>query len=322
MSQAIHGRNAPRDEEAPPPTFHDDVVHGLSQHPKQLLPKYFYDRRGSELFDAICGLDEYYLTRCEWQIMQRHAAELAASLPPDGALIEFGSGSSVKTRLLLDQLPRLRAYVPVDISADHLAATCQRLRERYPQLTVLPTVADFTQHCRLPPLPERIPKSVYFPGSTIGNFELPAARRVLRRFAEVTRPGGRLLIGVDLQKDRRVIEAAYNDRQGVTAAFNRNLLDRINRELGADFHVADFAHEAHYDEAARRIEMRLRCRRSQTVHISGDDFHFESGEAIHTESSHKYSPLGFNALANAAGFKLRKSWFDDQRYFAVLLFDS
>ncbi len=301
--------------------FRTDVLRGLSQNPKQLPSKYFYDRQGSSLFDAICELEEYYLTRTELAIMRAHAVEIASSLPADGVLVELGSGSSVKTRLLLDHLPALRAYVPVDISREHLLAAADRLQRRYRELDVLPLVADFTAPFSLPPRSERASRTVYFPGSTIGNFEPAEAELILHRIAALTGPAGGLLIGIDLRKDPAVIEAAYNDPRGITAEFNLNLLRRINRELGGDFPVFDFEHEAQYDPAAGRIEMRLRCMAAQRVQVAGKCFAIKQGEAIHTEYSHKYTVEGFAAMASEAGFQLQKQWTDDRRYFAVLLFN-
>ena len=301
--------------------FRADVLDGLDRFPKQLPPKYFYDRRGSALFDAICDLQEYYVTRTELAIMQANAADIAAELPTHGALIELGSGSSVKTRLLLDQLPELRTYVPVDISGEHLLATAEHLRELYSQLEVAPVAADFSQPFAWPASCQNLPRTIYFPGSTIGNFEPSQAKTLLRRIAQLAGSAGGLLVGIDLQKDPDVIEAAYNDSLGVTAAFNQNLLHRINRELGGDFHVPHFVHEAQYDVTAGRIEMRLRCSAAQHVRIAGRSFRIEQGEAIRTEYSHKYTIDGFAEMASGAGLHLRRQWTDQRRYCAVLLLE-
>lgn len=299
--------------------FQRSVLQGLRQCPKTLPSKYFYDRRGSRLFDAICELPEYYLTRAELAIMQRHAATIAAALPPPSVLIELGSGSSTKTRLLLDALPALQTYVPIDISGEHLLATAARLRRRYPRLDVQPVIADFTASVPLPPIDRAAPRVVYFPGSTLGNFEDGEALRLLQHIAKLAGPAGKLLIGFDLQKDPAIIEAAYNDRQGVTAAFNLNLLRRINRELGANFCVDQFVHEASYDPAAGRIEMRLRATSAQRVWIAGERFSIKAGEAIRTEYSHKYTLEGFAHMAGQAGFVPCDHWLDEQGYFAVVL---
>ncbi len=304
-----------------PEPLHSDVRLGLRQAPKQLPSKYFYDQRGSQLFDQICELDEYYLTRSELQIMQRSVAEIVSCLPADGVLIEFGSGSSIKTRQLLDRLCDLRAYVPIDISGEHLLATAQQLQRQYRHLKVLPLIADFTTAVELPPLPSAAPRTVYFPGSTIGNFEPHEGCDLLQHAANLVGDHGRLLIGIDLQKEPAIIEAAYNDAQGVTAEFNLNLLRRINRELRANFQLEHFEHEAPYDAASGRIEMRLRCTSAQTIQIAGQRFAIQSDEWIRTEYSHKYTTEGFAALARTAGFVLRRQWLDERRYFAVFLLE-
>ena len=304
-----------------PEPLHSDIRHGLRQSPKRLPSKYFYDQRGSELFDQICELDEYYLTRSELQIMRRYMAEIVSCLPPAGVLIEFGSSSSIKTRQLLDRLSDLRAYVPIDISGEHLRATAEQLQRRYSRLDVLPLIADFTANADLPSLPASAPRTVYFPGSTIGNFEPRDACKLLQHAAALVDNHGMLLIGIDLRKEPAVIEAAYNDSQGVTAEFNLNLLRRINRELGTDFQLEHFEHEAPYDVLAGRIEMRLRCTLAHAVEIAGERFTIQQGEAIHTEYSHKYTVEGFATMARRAGFVLRRRWLDERQYFAVLLLE-
>lgn len=301
--------------------FYEDVVAGLGGEKKSLPCKYFYDERGSQLFDQICQLDEYYLTRTELAIMRRHAGEIAAQIGPGVMLIEYGSGSSVKTRLLLDRLQEPAAYVPVDISRDHLQASANRLSAHYPRLEVLPVCADFTQAFDLPE-PKRVPthNAVYFPGSTIGNFQPAAAEAMLRRIVNLTGCGGGLVIGVDLQKDAQTLEAAYDDRAGITAEFNLNLLHRINRELGGDFDVDQFTHQARYNRAEGRIEIALISQCDQTARIGPETFDFHDGEAIHTEYSHKYTIAGFAELAARAGLTLRRAWTDDKDRFAVLHF--
>lgn len=304
-----------------PASFLNDVVEGLSRPERSLPCKYFYDQRGSQLFDQICELDEYYPTRTELAIMQQFAGEMGQQIGSGAMLIEFGSGSSIKTRLLLDELPDPIAYVPVDISSEHLHATADRLADAYPHIEVLPVCADFTQDFALPAA-ERLEThdAVYFPGSTIGNLEPQDATDLLVRIAALCGQGGGLLIGIDLQKDVRVLEAAYNDRQGVTAEFNLNLLHRMNRELGADFQVDRFQHIAQYNADCHRIEMCLESTCPQTVTLDGKQFKFQPGERICTEYSHKYAIDEFAKVAHQAGLTLRQSWLDRDQYFAVLHF--
>ena len=298
--------------------FLTDALEGLKGTPKTLPCKYFYDKCGSELFDQICGLPEYYPTRTEAGIMADHIEEMAAVFGPDALLIEYGSGSSAKTRILLDHLPHLAGYVPMDISREHLYQTAERLVSAYPRLDILPLCADYTQSFTLPnacrPVQSRI---VYFPGSTIGNFHRPEAAVFLTRIAEVCGPGGGLLIGVDLRKSPEVLEPAYNDRQGVTAAFNLNLLARMNKELGADFALDGFAHSAFYDEEIGRIEMHLISLNAQTVHLGGETLRFAEDETIWTECSYKYSLPEFADMAASAGFEVRRVWTDAARKFSV-----
>ena len=301
--------------------FRRDVLEGLSRSPKELPCKYFYDQRGSQLFDEICELDEYYLTRTELSIMERYAAEMGEQIGPGVMLVEYGSGSSVKTRILLDNLPRPAAYVPVDISGKHLESTARSLARDYPQLEVLPVCADFSEDFALPAATVDVTHAaVYFPGSTIGNFRPDRARKLLRRIAPLCGTGGGLLIGIDLQKDRSVIETAYNDRRGVTAEFNLNLLHRINRELQGDFDVEQFQHLAFYNPQLGRIEIYVVSRQDQCVSIGGRRFEIRRGERIHTENSHKYTIDAFAAMAAEVGLTLRRHWTDERRYFAVLHF--
>ncbi len=300
-------------------TFLADVLDGLAQPEKNLPCKYFYDERGSRLFDEICELDEYYLTRTELAIMQRYVHEMAWQLGERVMLVEFGSGSSIKTQILLEHLIEPAAYVPVDISEAHLLKTAGRLRIQFPGLEVLPIAADFTEEFQLPESTiEPSHAALYFPGSTIGNFTPDAAVALLERFGDLLGHEGGLLAGIDLQKDPALIHAAYNDAQGVTAAFNLNLLKRINRELGADFAVDQFAHVAEYDEQPGRVEMNLVSQSRQTVKIGDQFFEFAEGERIFTEFSHKYTIDGFTDLASSAGFELHKYWTDEQNLFAVL----
>lgn len=302
--------------------FRADVLAGLSRRRRRLPCKYFYDRRGSKLFDRICGLEEYYPTRTELAIMRAFAHEMAATIGPRATLIELGSGSSFKTRLLIDALPAVAEYIPVDISGAHLHCAAARLAEEYPDLRIMPLCADFTRGIRLPPSLASTKRVVYFPGSTIGNFVAREARRLLARIARLVRPKGGLLIGIDLVKDRRTLVSAYNDAQGVTAAFNLNLLARINRELRGTFDPAAFRHLAVYDSARRRIEMHLASTRQQTVLVDGKRFEFEPGETICTEYSHKYTIGRFAALAASAGLRLVRAWTDPRHWFAVLYLTS
>jgi dimethylhistidine N-methyltransferase len=294
------------------------VLDGLSQTPRSLPCKYFYDAAGSRLFDRICELEEYYLTRTEIDIMRRCAAQMASCLGPGCQLIECGSGSSVKTRFLLDRLPAPAAYVPIDISCDHLAHSAAALAAGYPELEVLPLCADYTEDFELPRPRARVQRrAVYFPGSTIGNLTPERAASFLGRLAALGGRGGALLIGVDLQKEAAVIEPAYNDAAGVTAAFNLNLLRRINRELGADFELEAWAHRAFYDQVHGRIEMHLVSRRPQVVTLDRKRFSFERGETIRTEYSYKHSLEGFAALAAGSGFQVEQVWTDASGLFSV-----
>ena len=300
--------------------FLDDVVAGLSADEKQLPCKYFYDLRGSQLFERICELDEYYLTRTECQIMQQNAGAIAGAIGPNVTLVELGSGSGTKTRILLDPLQKPAAYVPVDISRDHLLQTAKSLAERYPQLPVVPVSADFTKPFDFPSTVTPVRHCVvYFPGSTIGNFGADAAAVLMRQIAGLCGPGGSLLIGIDLKKAPAVLEAAYDDAEGVTAEFNRNLLRRINRELGADFDLDAFRHKAVYDSEKSRIEMSLVSQSEQTVTIGDRTFDFTAGEEICTEHCHKYDLQEFANRAEQAGFELTRYWTDEREYFAVLL---
>jgi dimethylhistidine N-methyltransferase len=300
--------------------FRNDVMAGLGGSPKSLPCKYFYDAAGADLFDRICELDEYYPTRTEIGILQNHAREMAWLIGPRARLVELGSGSSTKTRILLDELHDLDAYVPVDISPEYLERATRELRRDYPTLRVVPVVADYTQPFDLPK-GERTSRTVaFFPGSTIGNLEPDDARDFLRVVAGLCQGGGGLLIGVDLKKDRRVLEAAYDDAKGVTAAFNLNLLVRINRELGGDFDLDAFRHRAFYDEEEGRIEMQLVSTRRQSVRVGTSVFRFEQGEPISTEYSYKYDPGEFAELARSAGFTCVRIWTDDERRFGVQYF--
>jgi dimethylhistidine N-methyltransferase len=298
--------------------FRTEVLTGLSQTPKRLPCKYFYDRRGSMLFDAICAQPEYYLTRTEQRIMEQNSHEMAAEIGADVALIEFGSGSSLKTKYLLRNLHRPSTYIPVDISRDHLMETAMRLRREFSDIEVQPVCADFTTDFELPAMPEGVRRVVYFPGSTIGNFEPTGAVRLLHRVAGLCGDGGGLIVGIDLVKDSEIIERAYNDAAGVTSEFNLNLLLRINRDLCADFDLDAFRHYAVYDSRLQRVDIRLMSLGEQRVRINGSAFSFSQGEFIHTEYSHKYTCDRFVRFASEAGLKLTRTWMDEKQHFAVL----
>jgi len=290
----------------------------LSQQQKSISSKFFYDHAGSRLFDAICELPEYYPTRTELGIMRANIQEIANLIGQHASLIEFGSGSSLKTGVLLNHLQNLAAYVPVDISQEHLLLAAERIRADFPAIEVLPVVADFTQAFKLP-TPKMMPvrNIVYFPGSTIGNFSKDAARELLAVMHHEAGEDGALVIGVDLQKDKSVLVRAYNDSRGVTAEFNLNILRRLNNEFNATFDVEQFSHRAIYNEAADRIEMYLDSRSDQSASVGGEQFYFAKGESILTEHSHKYTLDGFADLALAAGFKVQNVWMDRKRLFSV-----
>jgi L-histidine Nalpha-methyltransferase len=311
----LTGRERPEWESA---SFRDDVVHGLSLPRKSVPPKYFYDATGAALFDRICDLPEYYLTRAELEILSARAEEIAGILGPGATLVELGSGSSLKTRLLLDRLREPHAYVPLDICADALASATARLRKAYPGLLVLPTRADYTHGIALPPAAARGGKlAVFFPGSTIGNLEPHEAVPLLRKIRRRLGPGGWLIVGVDVKKPAALLEPAYNDAAGLTARFNRNLLVRVRDELDAEVDPDGFAHRAFYNEAAGRIEMHLCSCRDQALRIGDRAFRFHSGETLHTENSYKYAPQEFQRLAAEAGFAAARVWQDGDGRFSV-----
>jgi len=297
--------------------FAHDVIVGLSARPKRLPPKYFYDETGSQLFEQITQLLEYYPTRCELLILESSAAAIARLIPGDGALIEFGSGSTRKARILLGAAPSLAAYVPVDISAEMLQQEAAELRRDFPRLAVLPVGADFTAPFRLPRGIASRPHIGFFPGSTIGNFEPHAAAAFLRHAASMLGAEAILIIGIDLVKDTSVLNAAYNDAAGVTDRFNLNLLARINRELDGNFDLEPFSHQAFYNSERRRIEMHLASRKRQKVKVAGRSFEFRAGETIHTENSYKYTPESFSAMARGSGWTPIANWSDPKGYFSV-----
>jgi len=302
---------------APLCEFGRAMLAGLARKPRSISPKFFYDAAGSQLFDRICELPEYYPTRTELRILGECAGEIAEQIGPGAEIVEFGAGSLTKVRLLLDALDAPRRYLPIDISGEHLQAAAGRLKADYPELVVQPIAADYTMPLVLPaPMPGAGKRVGFFPGSTIGNFEPEEALAFLQLAARMLRGGG-LLIGVDLVKDPARLHAAYNDAQGVTAAFNLNLLRRANAELDADFDLDGFAHSAFYNAPRQRIEMHLVSRRDQAVSLHGERFGFEEGETIHTEYSHKFTVDGLRALAVKAGFRPLAVWTDPERLFSV-----
>jgi dimethylhistidine N-methyltransferase len=298
--------------------FLDEVVAGLARPQKELPPKYFYDARGCALFEAICELPEYYLTRAETALMRSRSSDMARRVGPGCALIEFGSGNGRKTRILVEAAAP-SAYVPIDIAREQLDATAAEFARNFPDLDVIAVCADYSRPVALPrshALGSRR-RVVYFPGSTIGNFTPSEAEGFLRNAGALAGAGGALLIGVDLKKDKARLDAAYNDARGVTAEFNLNLLARINRELGADFDLAAFRHRAFYDEARGRIEMHLVSVKTQSVSIGGRKFGFRPGETIHTENSYKYSIQEFQALCSGTGLAPVECWMDAEQLFSV-----
>ncbi len=299
-----------------PEDFHSDVIAGLSQTPRRLSPKFFYDERGSQLFDAITRLPEYYPTRTELDLLQRHGEDMADMLGNDGLLFELGCGSDTKIRVLLDAL-QPRTYAPIDISREPLRLAAGAIAGDHPELEVHAICTDYSKPLALPDAVAATRRSAFFPGSSIGNFDPGQARDLLRRIARIIGPEGRLLIGVDLKKPSAQLHAAYNDSAGVTAQFNLNLLTRINRELDADFDLAAFRHDAFYNAQLGRIEMHLVATAPQRVRIDGCCFEFQAGESIHTENSYKFSVEEFQALAAQAGLTSLCVWQDDDALFSV-----
>jgi dimethylhistidine N-methyltransferase len=296
----------------------DEIIDGLRQPEKMVSPKFFYDERGSQLFDQITHLPEYYPTETELGIMLDNIAEIATLVGESASLIEFGSGSSRKTRVLLENLDKLAVYVPVDISEDHLLDSANQIRSEFPGLEVLPVVADFTRPFELPsPAIMPLRNVVYFPGSTIGNFTNEAALELLGVMHHEAGENGALLIGVDLQKDPRIIERAYNDSAGVTAEFNLNMLRHLNREFGFDFDLEGYEHNARYDTVEGRMEIQLISLKAQVVTTGDEEFSIRDGEAILTEYSHKYTLQGFAEMARHAGFDVQRVWMDADSLFSV-----
>lgn len=297
--------------------FRTEVFEGLLRDPKSIHPKFFYDEEGSRLFVEITLLDEYYPTRVETAILAEYASEITRDWTASDVLIELGSGSSDKVRLLLDAHGDPLTYMPVDISQEHLIAAASSISEDYPHVTVIAVCSDYTSDLHIPAWESFRHRTLFFPGSTIGNFEPPDARDFLKYLAGRNSSGDSLVIGVDLEKDPAILEAAYNDAAGVTAAFNLNVLRRINDEFGADFDLQSFEHVAFYNEDEHRIEMHLRSLRDQKVRLGQTVIEFREGETIHTENSYKYSAASFAALVRDTGFRLARVWTDDDRMFTV-----
>jgi dimethylhistidine N-methyltransferase len=300
-----------------PSAFARDVIAGLTAPRKHIAPKYFYDEAGCALFERITQLPEYYPTRTELQILETHAADIGRLVAPGAALIEFGTGKSTKARILLKAIANFAAYVPVDIAEDFLRREAAEVQRDFPNLEVLPVIADFTAQFALPEDVRAGPQVGFFPGSTIGNFEPHEACAFLQRVAKVLNGAAVLIVGVDTVKPAKVLTAAYNDAAGVTAAFNRNLLIRINRELGANFRPECFEHHAVFNRELKRIEMHLASLKRQKVRVAGETIEFRAGETIHTENSYKYTIEAFRALARGAGWRPLATWTDPAKYFAV-----
>ena len=318
--EAGHARRDVAPDRAVADALRDEVLRGLRAERKTLHPKLFYDETGALLFERITTLPEYYVTRAELSILRASVSDVAALAGPRCALVEYGSGAGTKVRLLLDALERPAAYVPIDISREQLARVASDLAADYPDVAVRPLCADYTRPLDLPPLPRDARRLAFFPGSTVGNFHPAEAAAFLRRVRRTVGTGGALLLGVDRIKDPAVLEAAYDDAAGVTAAFNLNVLHRLNRELGADFRTEAFAHRARYDRDAARIEMHLVSLEDQTVQVAGERVRFACGETIWTESSYKYDRERIEELAAAAGFAVTRLWTDaDDRFYVAFL---
>jgi dimethylhistidine N-methyltransferase len=311
----------PQPQSADTSAFEDDVLAGLRTTPKRVPAKYFYDGAGSQLFERITELPEYYPTRCEMRILRDHAADIAKLIPEGAALVELGSGSNKKVRIVLRAARKLAAYVPVDICGEMLEQEAAELLLDFPQLKVLPVRADITHQFDLPADAKAAAVRVgFFPGSTIGNFEPHEAAAFLRNAAHILGPGATLIVGADLIKPVEVLNAAYNDAEGVTAKFNLNLLVRINRELGATFKLDTFEHHAFYNRERHRIEMHLASLKRQKVKVAGEPIDFRTGETIHTENSYKYSIASLGALARGAGWLPAGVWTDEREYFSIQAF--
>jgi dimethylhistidine N-methyltransferase len=296
--------------------MYSEILNGLKSSPKSISPKYFYDQKGSELFESITMLREYYPTRTELFILNKYKNDIANAAGTDSALIEFGSGSSEKVRTLLEAMPELKEYVPIDISKDFLYQSARALSMEYPDLNVHAVSADYTAKFEMPKL-ESKRKVVFIPGSTIGNFEPHEMEEFLKQTADQLKPGGGLLIGVDLKKDHAVLNAAYNDKKGVTREFNLNLLNRLNRELLANFKLEDFSHHAFYNAEKGRVEMHLVSLKNQVITIGDVQIAFQEGETIHTENSYKFTIEEFHQIVAMCGFKPKKVWCDERQWFSM-----
>jgi dimethylhistidine N-methyltransferase len=302
--------------------FRADVLAGLSQRRKTLPSRWLYDQRGSELFEDITRLDEYYLTRTETAILRRHAGEMADLLGEGVALLEYGAGAAIKTEILLDALKAPRIYAPIDIAADFLAETVARIPDRFPELPTRPIIADFTADFDIPADIPAGRRAAFFPGSTMGNLRQAEAAALLRRMRHHVRERGKAIIGVDLRKDIQTLIAAYDDKRGVTAEFNLNLLARINRELEGDFALEAFAHEARWNERESAIEMHLVSRKPQVVSVASQSFTFAEGETIHTETCRKFEVASFAYAAQRCGWRIATIWTDPAELFAVFGLDA
>ena len=302
------------------PEFLSDVLSGLGSNPKTLKPKYFYDQRGAELFAQICKTPEYYPTRMETGILKDNAKEISAAIGPGAGLIEYGSGTLEKVKILLDNLVSPSALIPIDISSEQLSLAAASIQSEYPDLPVFPVVADFTKEIKLPISNHLKNRRVgFFPGSTIGNFEPNKAVEFLASVYQTLGKNGSLLIGFDLKKNIETLVSAYDDAEGITAAFNKNILVRINNELQANFNIDAFNHLARYNESNGRVEMHLESLEEQTALINGKLFQFHLGETIHTENCYKFTIEEFKNLAVSSGFHPKRYWTDDQGYFSVML---
>lgn len=305
-----------------PEPFLSDMIHALADMPHALSPKYFYDEEGSRLFDRICEQPEYYPTRCEMWVLRACASDIARHIGSHAEIVEYGAGSLHKIRPILDALDGPAHYLPIDISGEHLAASARMLQEAYPEISIAPLIGDYTGHLALPEKPTNVKKRIgFFPGSTLGNMHPKEALRFLRMLRTQLH-GGALLLGVDLIKEPAILHAAYNDSQGVTAAFNLNVLARANRELGADFDLDAFAHCAFYNAPEHRIEMHLMCRKPQEIHLDGRCFRMSQGETLHTENSYKFTIGGLRTLASEAGFVPATVWTDPDRMFSLHWLDA
>jgi dimethylhistidine N-methyltransferase len=297
--------------------FRADVLAGLSQRQKTLPSRWLYDQRGSELFEEITRLDEYYLTRTETAILRLHAEEMAALCGEGAVLLEYGAGAAIKSEILIDALRTPRMYAPIDIAADFLAETVERFRDRFPDLPTRPIITDFTSDFDIPADVPARPRAAFFPGSTLGNLLPPDAVALLRRMREHVGSSGKAIIGVDLRKDIQTLIAAYDDKQGVTAEFNLNLLVRINSKLDGDFALDAFAHQARWNERESAIEMHIASRKAQVVSVADRSFAFAEGETIHTETCRKFDVAGFAHSAQRSGWRVDKLWSDPAKLFAV-----